>query len=87
MAYIQVSLPFGSVYFTESTALLRLPRFQKIFTFLDIDGPREFTQTQGTDLEGNTFTGGGKGRAPIWELNGLIYMRVLIDIFRFRWKT
>ena len=31
--YIQDCLPFGSVDFTESTALVRLPRFQKIFYF------------------------------------------------------
>jgi len=76
--YIQDCLPFGSVDFTESVALLRLSRFQKIFTFLGIDVPRDSTQTQGTDLEGNTFTGGGKGRAPIWELKGLIYMAALV---------
>jgi hypothetical protein len=52
-----------------------------------MDGPRESTQAQGTDLEGHTFTDGGKGRASIWELKGLIYMRILIDIFGLRWKT
>jgi len=83
----KIVYPSGASILPNLLRLCAYPDFKRFFTFLGMDGPRQSTQAQGTDLEGHTFTDGGKGRASIWELKGLIYMRILIDIFGLIWKT
>jgi len=68
--YIQDCLPFGSVDFTESTALLRLPRFQIILVIerVDLYGFDRYFQVEMEDVRGiyRDPTGETKKRAGPW---------------------